>query len=155
MASGLPALTASLDRQIRSRAEAPLRQRAEAVAREHASLIERRGPALAKGAANAKLLRANEWAHENDEEIASLMVRLGELLRAGRATKRRIGMVPAFRAPSPAEEEEAEGGAAAAAELLREAELRLMAARHLDGELAQNARAAELARAEQPEAKVA
>ena len=123
--SGLPALTASLDRQLRHKAEALIRQRAELVASEHARLVERRGPLMTMGVADAELLVSNEWAHENDELIEELIEELGELLGAGRATKQRAG--------------EGEGGAAAAEQLLRDAELRLMAARQLDSELAQRA----------------
>lgn len=132
---GIPSLTASLAARLRLGAALTMRCRAEQIAKEHARLVERRAAAgLARAAwpPRAERMRALELANENDAALAAALTSLSGLLTESSRSEGRGGseggsseglLVSRGRADEMADE------------LLREAELRLLAAHALEEEL--------------------
>ena len=138
---GLPTLGHGLDEILRSRASSRVRRRAAAIAQEHTRLVDRR--AMFAADPDAELLLAHERAQENDIALKSVLDRLEERLRKDYSSRDEADAQQQQQLEARAEQEQGEGqslstgGGMMAAELLREAELRLQAARAFDDQLAQ------------------
>ena len=140
---GLPTLGHGLDEILRSRASSRVRRRAAAIAQEHTRLVDRRARAMFAADPDAELLLAHERAQENDIALKSVLDRLEERLRKDYSSRDEADAQQQQQLEARAEQEQGEeqalstGGGMMAAELLREAELRLQAARAFDDQLAQ------------------
>lgn len=144
---GLPTLGDGLDEILRSRASSRVRRRAAAIGQEHTRLVDRRARAMFAANPDAELLLAHERAQENDIALTSVLDRLEERLRMDYSSRDEADAQQQQQLEARAEQEQGEeqgeeqalstGGGMMAAELLREAELRLQAARAFDDQLAQ------------------
>ena len=132
---GIPSLMASLAARLRLGAALTMRRRAEQIAKEHARLVERRADAgLARAAwpPRAERMWALELANENDAALAAALTSLSGSLTESSRSEGRGGSEGGSSEGLPVSQGMADE---VADELLREAELRLLAAHALEEEL--------------------